>query len=122
MSMTAYLAITTAVMIPYTFVRNLKTLAPFSTFANLLNFVGLIIIFQDLLRDFPDTSVRPAAKPFAKLPLYFGTAVYAYEGIGLVSMALFLSLLVTQSCCLRQVVGFLRVLRFPPPIKLTATK
>ena len=121
MSMTAYLSITTAVMIPYTFVRNLKTLAPFSTFANLLNFVGLIIIFQDLFRDLPDTSVRPAAKPFAKIPLYFGTAVYAYEGIGLVSMALFLSLLVTQSCCLRQVVGFLRVLRFPPPIKLTAT-
>jgi len=121
MSIFAYLSITTAVMIPYTFVRDLKKLAPFSTFANLLNFVGLIIIFQDLLQDFPDTSVRPATKPFSKIPLYFGTAVYAYEGIGLVSMALFLSLLVTQSFCLRQVVGFLRVLRFPPPIKLTAT-
>lgn len=84
MSIFAYLSITTAVMIPYTFVRDLKKLAPFSTFANLLNFVGLIIIFQDLLQDFPDTRVRPAAKSFSKMPLYFGTAVYAYEGIGLV--------------------------------------
>ena len=79
-----YIVITTALIIPYTFVRDLKNLAPFSTFANLLNFVGLIIIFQDLFQGLPNPDKRPAYKSLDKLPLYFGTAIYAFEGIGLV--------------------------------------
>lgn len=82
--MFVYIVITTALIIPYTFVRDLKNLAPFSTFANLLNFVGLIIIFQDLFQGLPNPDKRPAYKPIDKLPLYFGTAIYAFEGIGLV--------------------------------------
>ncbi|CAC5408908.1 SLC36A [Mytilus coruscus] len=79
-----YIVVTTALIIPYTFVRDLKHLAPFSTFANLLNFVGLIIIFQDLFQGLPNPNKRPAYKPIDNLPLYFGTAIYAFEGIGLV--------------------------------------
>lgn len=83
-TITEYLVITTVVMIPYTFVRDLKKLAPFSTFANILNFVGLIIVFQYLFQNLPDSRERPSTKPFSTLPLYFGTAMYAFEGIGLV--------------------------------------
>lgn len=79
-----YIVLTTVLIIPYTFVKDLKKLAPFSTFANVLNFVGLAIIFQDLFQELPDVSERPAYKPICDLPLYFGTAIYAFEGIGLI--------------------------------------
>uniref|UniRef100_T1GF26 Amino acid transporter transmembrane domain-containing protein n=1 Tax=Megaselia scalaris TaxID=36166 RepID=T1GF26_MEGSC len=46
--------------------------------------VGLAITFMYLLHDLPRTStVKPVAS-WATLPLYFGTAIYAFEGIGVV--------------------------------------
>ncbi|CAG2207895.1 PAT [Mytilus edulis] len=79
-----YLLIVTAVLIPYTFIKELKLLAPFSMAANIFNFVGLVIIFQYLFRGLPDYRSRPASMPFDDLPLYFGTVIFSYEGIGLV--------------------------------------
>lgn len=79
-----YLLVSAGLLIPYSFVKNLKHLAPFSTFANLLVIVGLVIVFQELVQDLPDVSVRPAITPIDKLPLYFGTAMFAFEAIGLV--------------------------------------
>ncbi|KAL5012674.1 hypothetical protein ScPMuIL_011225 [Solemya velum] len=84
MNIHVYMAVVTGLLIPFCFVRNLTTLAPFSMFANILNFVGLIIIFQYIVQGLPDTSTRPAFNSFSDLPMYFGTAVYAFEGIGLV--------------------------------------
>ncbi|OWF52908.1 proton-coupled amino acid transporter 2-like [Mizuhopecten yessoensis] len=79
-----YLLVSAALLIPYCFVKNLKHLAPFSTFANLLVIVGLVIVFQELVQGLPDVSTRPAILPVDKLPLYFGTAMFAFEAIGLV--------------------------------------
>ncbi|XP_052076007.1 proton-coupled amino acid transporter 4-like isoform X1 [Mytilus californianus] len=79
-----YLLIVTAALIPYTFIKELKRLAPFSTVANIFNVVGLVIIFQYLFRGLPDYRTRPATRPFDNLPLYFGTVIFSYEGIGLV--------------------------------------
>ncbi|XP_060064424.1 proton-coupled amino acid transporter 1-like [Ylistrum balloti] len=79
-----YLLVSAALLIPYCFVKNLKHLAPFSTFANLLVIVGLVIVFQELVQGLPDVSSRPAITPVDKLPLYFGTAMFAFEAIGLV--------------------------------------
>uniref|UniRef100_A0A0K8TLL5 Putative amino acid transporter n=1 Tax=Tabanus bromius TaxID=304241 RepID=A0A0K8TLL5_TABBR len=65
-------------------VRNLKYLTPVSFFAALLTVIGLSFTFYYMLQDLPrPSSVRPIA-PWAELPLYFGTAIYAFEGIGVV--------------------------------------
>ncbi|KAK3099906.1 hypothetical protein FSP39_011600, partial [Pinctada imbricata] len=79
-----YLTIVAVLLLPYCYVKNLVQLAPFSTFAMLLHMTSLIITFYYVLDDLPDYSIRPATKPLSKLPLYFGTALFTYEGIGLV--------------------------------------
>ena len=83
-------------------VRNLKYLAPVSMLANLLQFIGLGIIFYYLLMDIPQVSERKYVarwdppslmdqiiihnyiSSISQFPLYFGTAIYAFEGIGVV--------------------------------------
>ena len=65
-------------------IRNLKYLSPVSMLANLLQFVGLGIIFYYLLQDIPPISERKLFSSWGQLPLYFGTAIYAFEGIGIV--------------------------------------
>merc|ERR1719225_2181935 len=65
-------------------VRNLKYLSPVSMLANLLQFIGLGIIFYYLLQDLPYSWERKSFSSWGQLPLYFGTAIYAFEGIGVV--------------------------------------
>ena len=88
-------------------VRNLKYLAPVSMLANLLQFIGLGIIFYYILMDIPQVWERnyvaryniPTEVPaslmdqtfylidissISQLPLFFGTAMFTFEGIGVV--------------------------------------
>lgn len=79
-----YMTITLVPMLLLCSVRNLKHLAPISMLANMLQMAGLGLTFFYVLKDLPPTWDR---KPFAtweQLPLYFGTAIYAFEGIGVV--------------------------------------
>ncbi|KAK7462543.1 hypothetical protein BaRGS_00038399, partial [Batillaria attramentaria] len=71
-------------LIPYSLLRNLRALAPFSAFANLLTLIGLVIIFQYITRDLHDPSRLPAFTSVSDVPLFFGTAIFAFEGISLV--------------------------------------
>jgi proton-coupled amino acid transporter len=61
-----------------------RYLSPVSMLANLLQFVGLGIIFYYLFQDLPYTWDRKEFATWGQLPLYFGTAIYAFEGIGVV--------------------------------------
>ena len=80
-----YMVILLPFMILLNQVRNLKQLAYASTTANALQMTGMIIIFANLLQDLPPSWSRPAAvTDFAKLPLFFGTAIYSFEGISLI--------------------------------------
>lgn len=45
---------------------------------------GIAIIFHYILQDLPNTNSVPSHATWAQLPLYFGTAIYAFEGIGVV--------------------------------------
>lgn len=65
-------------------VRNLKYLAPLSTLANLFMCVGIIITLYFTVQDLPSLSERRFVSPLAQFPLFFGTALFAFEGIGLV--------------------------------------
>ncbi|XP_049296672.1 proton-coupled amino acid transporter 2-like [Anopheles funestus] len=65
-------------------VRSLKLLTPTSLIASVLAIAGLAIAFLFLLQDLPHSAtVRPVSS-WSTLPLYFGTVMYAFEGIGVV--------------------------------------
>ena len=75
-------------LIPYVFVKTLRYLAPFALLANLLTAVGLAITLVHCFENLQDTNKYPAFNSWTTIPLYFGTAIYAYEGISLVSSSL----------------------------------
>lgn len=79
-----YEVIVTFTLMPYCLIRNLRTLAPFSSFANLVTLIGLIIIFQYITRGLHDAAKLPAFTTVTEVPLFIGTAMFAFEGISLV--------------------------------------
>lgn len=59
--------------------------APFSGIANICMFSGIVITFYYSVQDLPSISERKlAVTSIHQLPLYFGTAIYLFEGIGVV--------------------------------------
>lgn len=68
-------------------IRNLKYLAPFSTIANIFMAVGIVIVFYYSSQDLPSVTDRKYVAEWTQLPLFFGTALFAFEGIGLVRSA-----------------------------------
>jgi proton-coupled amino acid transporter len=86
-SIQTYMALLLLPMILLNWVRNLKLLAPFSMIANVFMGIGLGIIFYYIFRDLPSMhrdGITIGFTSWKQLPLYFGTAVYAFEGIGVV--------------------------------------
>ncbi|KAG7176550.1 Proton-coupled amino acid transporter-like protein pathetic-like 1 [Homarus americanus] len=66
------------------YIPNLKYLAPVSLMAGAVQIIGITICFYYMLRDLPHVQEElPAFAGFSTLPLYFGSAIYAFEGIGL---------------------------------------
>ncbi|KAH9488160.1 hypothetical protein Btru_064906 [Bulinus truncatus] len=80
-SVRVYEAAVFIILIPYIMIQSLKTLALFSAFANMVYLVGLIIIFQYIVQDLPDSRSRPTFGSWDKIPLFFGTAMFAFESI-----------------------------------------
>lgn len=66
-------------------IRNLKFLAPLSMVANVCIVMGVVITFYYTTQDIPPLSSRLYVAPLSKIPLFFGTAIFALEGIGVVS-------------------------------------
>merc|ERR1719210_1215292 len=80
-----YLLMVLPFMLAMCLVKNLRYLSPFSIIANIIQSVGLGIIFYYIF----NTGLRPSdTLPwFAssdRLPLFFGTAIFAIEGISVV--------------------------------------
>ncbi|XP_055321040.1 proton-coupled amino acid transporter-like protein pathetic isoform X3 [Sitodiplosis mosellana] len=71
-------------LLPINMIRNLKHLAPFSVVANLLMAIGVTITMYYIFRDLPSVTERPAIAEWHKLPMFFGTVIFALEGIGVV--------------------------------------
>ncbi|KAG4068674.1 hypothetical protein HA402_002365 [Bradysia odoriphaga] len=65
-------------------IRNLKLLAPFSAVANVCMAGGIGVVFYYILQDVPQISERKHIGEVSTLPLFFGTAMFAFEGIALV--------------------------------------
>lgn len=65
-------------------ITNLKYLAPLSTIANVCMATGVILTFYFASQDLPDITKRRYVGELKTLPLFFGTAIFAFEGIALV--------------------------------------
>ncbi|XP_007528845.1 proton-coupled amino acid transporter 2 isoform X1 [Erinaceus europaeus] len=66
------------------FFRNLRVLTVLSLFANISMLVSLVILTQYIVQDIPDPSQLPLVSSWKTYPLFFGTAVFSYESIGVV--------------------------------------
>jgi len=69
------------------FIQKLKFIAYISTAANLLCCFGLTGTYQYLFFNLQDPGKFPASAPLREFPLFFGTALFAFEGIGVVSLS-----------------------------------
>lgn len=67
-------------------IRNLKLLAPFSTFANVITFVGMALILVYVLQDMKSVSDLDMVGYLRNFPLFFGTTLFALEAVGVVSI------------------------------------
>lgn len=67
-----------------TWIRNLKFLVPLSSLANVLIVFSYIACIYVISHDLPAISERRYVADLSQLPLFFGTAIYAFEGIALV--------------------------------------
>lgn len=74
-------------------IRDLDTLTPFSLIANMCIIFSLVVILYEIIYELtsenPDEEASIREEPLAiataaTFPLYFGTVVYAFEGIGMV--------------------------------------
>ncbi|XP_065056336.1 proton-coupled amino acid transporter 1-like [Rhopilema esculentum] len=65
-------------------IRELQTISYLSTIANVLCLFGLVGTYQYLFFHLKNPNDFPALAPPREFPLFFGIAVFAYEGIGIV--------------------------------------
>ncbi|KAJ8727096.1 hypothetical protein PYW08_015493 [Mythimna loreyi] len=68
----------------FTQIKNLKYLAPFSGFANLLLVLTFLICLYYICLDFQPIDSKPMSVDIGRLPLFIGTVIFAMEGIGVV--------------------------------------
>lgn len=73
-------------LIGFILIRNLKFMVPVSFIAMLIMFIGVAITLYISSQDLPSLSTRIWFANISTLPLFFGTAIYAFEGISLVSV------------------------------------
>ncbi|XP_066595896.1 proton-coupled amino acid transporter-like protein CG1139 [Prorops nasuta] len=79
-----HMAILLLPLVLINYIRNLKLLAPFSTLANLITFVGLAMILVYMFDDLPPISEREMFGTARNFSLYFGTTLFALEAVGVI--------------------------------------
>ncbi|KAK4872818.1 hypothetical protein RN001_014847 [Aquatica leii] len=65
-------------------IRNLKKLAPLSTFANFITLISFIIILYYIVITKPTFKGREMVSDATNFPLFFGTVLFALEAVGVI--------------------------------------
>ncbi|CAD6188657.1 unnamed protein product [Caenorhabditis auriculariae] len=65
-------------------IRELKALAPLAAAANLIYLIAVVIVLQDLFSSWHSYDSLPAIGNWQSLPLFFGTVMFAFEGVAVV--------------------------------------
>lgn len=86
LSVQVVMAIVVGPLMLFCMIKNLKILAPFSMFANILIMSSMVAVLYQLFFSgpFKALSELKMVTPYESWPVYFSTAVYAFEGINLV--------------------------------------
>ncbi|KAL6264487.1 hypothetical protein P5V15_004595 [Pogonomyrmex californicus] len=84
LDVTTHMLILLLPLILINYIRNLKLLAPFSTLANLITFVGLAMTLVYMFKDLPPISEREMYGSLRNFSLYFGTTLFALEAVGVI--------------------------------------
>jgi len=79
-----YMAIVAFPLIFLNWIRNLKWLAPVSLVGNALLMLSISVVFYYSFQGLPAIDSVPVFGTWAGMPLFFGTAIYSFEGITLV--------------------------------------
>lgn len=85
LSVQLHMAIVLVPIILSTWIRNLKYLVPVSSIANFLVLAGYMATMYIMSHDLPPISERRYIADWKNIPLFFGTVIYSFEGITLVS-------------------------------------
>ncbi|GMR42016.1 hypothetical protein PMAYCL1PPCAC_12211, partial [Pristionchus mayeri] len=65
-------------------IRELKALAPLAAMANIVYIVAVCIVLHQLFSDLQPSSSLPGVGRWEDLPLFFGTVMFAFEGVAVV--------------------------------------
>ncbi|KAL0605329.1 Proton-coupled amino acid transporter 3 [Plecturocebus cupreus] len=66
------------------FIKNLKVLSIFSTLANITTLGSMALIFEYIMQGIPHPSDLPLMANWKSFLLFFGTAIFTFEGVGMV--------------------------------------
>ena len=80
-----YFCLILIAIVPLCLIRNLKLLSSTSQIATTMTLAGLGITLFYVFQSLPSISTVNYFTRWSDLPVYFGTAIFAFEGIGMVS-------------------------------------
>ncbi|XP_041919443.1 proton-coupled amino acid transporter 4 isoform X2 [Alosa sapidissima] len=79
-----YMLFLLPLLVVMSFIRDLRNMAVLSALANTAMAISLIFIFNFITSDVGDPGRLPFVSSWRKFPFFFGTAIFAFEGIGVV--------------------------------------